>query len=146
MFTHFSNTFCNIYAINLPYIDDSYMHAGVYTHMATVDYTKIFSVFLPWIDGIPNGRYADIGHIYWTIIVFCFWRSFRSIVLYIRRHLVVKLLAVLLVLLLLFKVTQPYFFSYTISYAKVIADMVNKDMQRHQDVMRQEAEVINTEY
>ena len=60
---------------------------------------------------------------------------------YIRKHLFMKLLAILLVLLLVFKITQPYFFSYATSYAKVIVELVNSDMQRHKDVMKQEAEV-----
>ena len=53
-----------------------------------------------------------------------------------------KFLVILVILLALFKILEPNFFSYTISYFKIIIDMVNKDIQRNQDVIRQEAEVV----
>ena len=62
--------------------------------------------------------------------------------MYVKRHRLMKFLALLMVLLVLFKILIPNFFSYTISYFQIIINMVNTDMQRHQDVMRQDAEVV----
>ena len=62
--------------------------------------------------------------------------------LYLRRHRFMKFLVTLVTLIALFKILQPNFFSYSISYFKIIINMVNTDMARHQDVTRQEAEVL----
>jgi hypothetical protein len=70
-----------------------------------------------------------------------YYRSLRSLIVYVRRHRFMKFLAILLVLLILFKILEPNYFSYTISYFRIIINMVNTDIQRHQDVTRQEAEV-----
>ena len=55
-----------------------------------------------------------------------------------------KFLAILTALVALFKILQPNFFSYTISYFKIIINMVNTDKERREDVIRQEAEVLIT--
>ena len=55
-----------------------------------------------------------------------------------------KFLAILTALVALFKILQPNFFSYTISYFKIIINMVNTDKERREDVVRQEAEVLIT--
>jgi hypothetical protein len=70
-----------------------------------------------------------------------YYRSLRLLIVYVRRHRFMKFLAILLVLLILFKILEPNYFSYTISYFRIIINMVNTDIQRHQDVTRQEAEV-----
>ncbi|CAB3983953.1 glycogenin-1-like [Paramuricea clavata] len=69
-------------------------------------------------------------------------RSLRWLIVYIRRHRFMKFLAILLVLLILFKILEPNYFSYTISYFRIIINMVNTDIQRHQDVTKQEAELV----
>lgn len=43
--------------------------------------------------------------------------------------------------LLLFRLAQPNYFSYGISYAKIIFELVNTDMQRQNDVIKQDAQV-----
>ena len=70
------------------------------------------------------------------------FRSFSSILNYVRRHLLMKLMAGFLFLLLLFRVMKPNYFSYGISYAKIIIELVNTDTQRQMNVTRQEAQVL----
>ena len=72
---------------------------------------------------------------------FYFFRSYSSILTYIRRHKVIKFIAGFLLCLLLFRLAQPNYFSYAISYAKIIYDLVNSDMQRQNDVIKQDAQV-----
>ena len=61
---------------------------------------------------------------------------------YVRRHKLIKFIAGFLLCLLLFRLTKPNYFSYGISYAKIIYDLVNSDMQRQNDVIKQDAQVI----
>lgn len=72
------------------------------------------------------------------------FRSFSSILKYVCRHLLVKLILGFLLVLLVFRVLKPNYFSYGISYAKIIIDLVNTDMQRQMDVKKQEAQVSMT--
>lgn len=53
-----------------------------------------------------------------------------------------KLMAGFLFLLLLFRVMKPNYFSYGISYAKIIIELVNTDTQRQMNVTRQEAQLV----
>ncbi|XP_028396337.1 galactinol synthase 1-like [Dendronephthya gigantea] len=69
-------------------------------------------------------------------------RSFPSILVYIRRHKLIKFFAGFLLCLLFFRLTKPNYFSYGISYAKIIYDLVNTDMQRQNDVLRQDAQLV----
>ncbi|XP_028396340.1 glycogenin-1-like isoform X2 [Dendronephthya gigantea] len=69
-------------------------------------------------------------------------RSFQSIMVYIRQHNLVKFLSLLVLFLLLFRILVPNLFSYSLSYFQIIITMVNTDMDRQQDVIRQEAELV----
>lgn len=70
-------------------------------------------------------------------------RNMWLILVRVRHHRAIKCLAMLVMLFGLFKILEPNFFSYTISYFQIIIDMVNSDRQRHSDIMRQEAEVVS---
>ncbi len=72
-------------------------------------------------------------------ILLLFFRSCSSILTYVRRHKLIKFTAGFLLVVLLFRLTKPNYFSYGISYAKIIYDLVNTDMQRQNDVMKQDA-------
>ena len=69
------------------------------------------------------------------------YTTLRAMMMYARRHRIVKFLVAFVVLLVLFKICLPNYFSYTISYFEIIINLVNSDIKRHQDVIRQEAEV-----
>ena len=77
-----------------------------------------------------------------TILLYILhFRSFSSILTYVRRHKLCKFIAGILVFVLLFRLAKPNYFSYAISYAKIIYDLVNTDMQRQNDVIKQNAQV-----
>ena len=76
---------------------------------------------------------------------FFYFRSCSSILTYVRRHKLIKFTAGFLLVVLLFRLTKPNYFSYGISYAKIIYDLVNTDMQRQNDVMKQDAWVFALE-
>jgi hypothetical protein len=80
----------------------------------------------------------------WKYCYFYF-RSCSSILTYVRRHKLIKFTAGFLLVVLLFRLTKPNYFSYGISYAKIIYDLVNTDMQRQNDVMKQDAWVFALE-
>lgn len=75
-----------------------------------------------------------------------YFRRFKLIIVYIRQHHLVKFLSLLVLFLFLSKILVPNLFSYSVSYFKIIVTMVNTDMERQQDVIRQEAEVIYSPY
>jgi hypothetical protein len=74
-------------------------------------------------------------------LILVYYTTLRSMMMYARRHRIVKFLVAFVVLLVLFKICLPNYFSYTISYFEIIINLVNSDIKRHQDVIRQEAEV-----
>lgn len=74
-------------------------------------------------------------------LFYYFFRSFSSILTYIRRHKLIKFCAGFLLCVLFFRLTKPNYFSYGISYAKIIYDLVNTDMQRQNNVIEQDAQV-----
>ncbi|XP_046847928.1 glycogenin-1-like [Xenia sp. Carnegie-2017] len=58
------------------------------------------------------------------------------------KHPFIKLLFTLPVVLLICRTLMPNYFSFTVTYFKIIVDMVNKDLHRTQDIFRQEAELV----